>query len=62
MARRVAAQAGAASGVAAADRRFRREPSATVPAELLTPTGDLALFPQRHGTDGAYAARLRRIG
>ncbi len=45
-----------------ADRRFRREPSATVPAELLTPTGDLALFPQRQGTDGAYAARLRRIG
>jgi 16S rRNA (cytosine967-C5)-methyltransferase len=45
-----------------ADRRFRREPSAVVPAELLTPEGDLLLLPQRHGTDGAYAARLRRIG
>jgi 16S rRNA (cytosine967-C5)-methyltransferase len=45
-----------------ADRRFRREPSAAVPAELLTPAGDLFLLPHRHGTDGAYAARLRRIG
>ena len=45
-----------------ADRRFRREPSAAVPEELLTPEGDLFLLPQRHGTDGAYAARLRRIG
>jgi 16S rRNA (cytosine967-C5)-methyltransferase len=43
------------------DHRFRREPSSQVPAELLTPAGDLGLFPQRHGTDGAYAARLRRI-
>ncbi len=44
----------------AADRRFRREPSASVPSELLTPAGDLMLLPQRHGTDGAYASRLRR--
>jgi len=44
----------------AADPRFRREPSA-FPAELLTPAGDLLLLPQRHGTDGAYAARLRRV-
>lgn len=47
----------------AADGRFRREPPAdgVAPAELLTGDGDLMIFPQRHGTDGAYAARLRRI-
>lgn len=44
----------------ASDSRFRREPSSTVPSELLTAAGDLMLLPQRHGTDGAYAARLRR--
>ena len=44
------------------DARFRREPSSTVPPELLTPAGDLMLLPQHHGTDGAYAARLRRVG
>ena len=43
------------------DRRFRRDPSTNVPAELLSPEGDLVVLPQRHGTDGAYAARLRRI-
>jgi 16S rRNA (cytosine967-C5)-methyltransferase len=47
----------------AADRRFRREPpeGEALPAELLTPEGDLFLLPHRHGTDGAYAARLRRV-
>ena len=44
----------------ASDARFRREPSSTVLPELLTPAGDLLLLPHRHGTDGAYAARLRR--
>ena len=44
----------------AADRRFRREPPASVPSELLTPAGDLMLLPHVHGTDGAYASRLRR--
>ena len=44
------------------NRRYRREASTGVPAELLTPAGDLALFPQRHGTDGGYAARLQRTG
>ncbi len=39
---------------------FRRDPGSAVPAELLTPAGDLLLLPQRHGTDGAFAARLRR--
>lgn len=46
----------------AGDARFGREPSSTVPTDLLTPAGDLMLLPQRHGTDGAYAARLRRVG
>lgn len=45
----------------AADRRFRREPSDAVPAELLTDVGDLELLPHRSGTDGAYAARLRKV-
>jgi 16S rRNA (cytosine967-C5)-methyltransferase len=45
----------------ASDARYRREPSSTVPPELCLPTGDLLLLPQRHGTDGAYAARLRRV-
>jgi len=45
-----------------ADRRFRREPAANaVPSDLLSPSGDLVLLPHRHGTDGAYAARLRRV-
>jgi 16S rRNA (cytosine967-C5)-methyltransferase len=42
------------------DPRFRREPG-PASAELLTPAGDLMALPQRHGTDGAFAARLRRI-
>lgn len=41
---------------------FRREPAATVPAELLDPRGDLMILPQRHRMDGAYSARLRRAG
>jgi 16S rRNA (cytosine967-C5)-methyltransferase len=44
----------------ALDHRYRREPSQAVEAELLTAAGDLFMLPQRHGTDGAYAARLRR--
>jgi 16S rRNA (cytosine967-C5)-methyltransferase len=40
--------------------QFRRDPGDGIPAELLTPAGDLLLLPQRHGVDGAYAARLRR--
>ncbi len=43
------------------DARFRREPSRQVPGAVLTSTGDLALLPHRHGTDGAFAARLRRV-
>ncbi|HET9294572.1 MAG TPA: 16S rRNA (cytosine(967)-C(5))-methyltransferase RsmB [Gemmatimonadales bacterium] len=39
---------------------FRRDTPATVPAECLSPAGDLSLMPHVHGTDGAFAARLRR--
>ena len=48
------------SAFLAEEPRFRREVSTSVPPELLTPAGDLMLLPHRHGTDGAYAARLRR--
>jgi 16S rRNA (cytosine967-C5)-methyltransferase len=41
---------------------FRRDPGQALPAELLTPAGDLLLLPHRHHTDGAFAARLRRTG
>ena len=42
---------------------FRRAapPAGTVPAELLTEAGDFESLPQRHGIDGAYAARLVRV-
>lgn len=43
----------------AAHPDFHRDPG-PVPGELLTPEGDLSLLPHRHGTDGAFAARLRR--
>ncbi len=39
---------------------FVREPNDAFPAALLSPEGDLMILPQQHGTDGAYAARLRR--
>ena len=40
---------------------LRRAPvPGAVPAELVTPQGDLEVLPQRHGADGAYAARLVR--
>jgi 16S rRNA (cytosine967-C5)-methyltransferase len=39
---------------------FRREPSETFPAGLLSEKGDMTILPQRHEMDGAYAARLRR--
>jgi 16S rRNA (cytosine967-C5)-methyltransferase len=41
---------------------FQREPVTSVPQSLLSPTGDLTILPQLHGMDGAYAARLRRVG
>jgi 16S rRNA (cytosine967-C5)-methyltransferase len=45
----------------ARDPRFRREPSSLAPPELLTPDGDLMILPHRHGMDGAFASRLRRV-
>jgi 16S rRNA (cytosine967-C5)-methyltransferase len=39
---------------------YRREPSDELPPSLLSPKGDLMLLPHLHGTDGGYAARLRR--
>ncbi|HEX4628843.1 MAG TPA: RsmB/NOP family class I SAM-dependent RNA methyltransferase, partial [Gemmatimonadales bacterium] len=42
---------------------FARAPAAgrgAVPAELITPAGDFRSLPQRHGIDGAFAARLVR--
>lgn len=40
---------------------FTRAPrQSAVPAELLTAAGDFQSLPQRHGVDGAYAARLVR--
>jgi 16S rRNA (cytosine967-C5)-methyltransferase len=40
---------------------FARAPArAAVPAELITAAGDFQSLPQRHGIDGAYAARLER--
>lgn len=39
---------------------FRREPPTNLPDGVLNARGDLEILPQEHGTDGAYAARLRR--
>ncbi|MBK8005146.1 MAG: 16S rRNA (cytosine(967)-C(5))-methyltransferase RsmB [Gemmatimonadetes bacterium] len=39
---------------------FHRMPTDLGAPELLSPAGDLELLPQRHGTDGAFAARLAR--
>lgn len=39
---------------------FHREPNPNVPADLLSPLGDLAILSFRDRMDGAYAARLRR--
>jgi 16S rRNA (cytosine967-C5)-methyltransferase len=41
---------------------FRRERSERFPTALTSPDGDLMILPQRHHMDGAYAARLRRVG
>ena len=40
---------------------FEREAPADFPPALLSPAGDLTVLPHRHGMDGAYAARLRRL-
>lgn len=43
-------------------REFARAPrsESSLPSELLTAAGDFQSVPQRHGIDGAYAARLIR--
>ena len=40
--------------------RLEPPPEGTVPASVLD-AGRLRVLPQRHGTDGAFAARLRRV-
>lgn len=40
---------------------FGLEPTGAVPAEYLDAEGHLVVLPQRHGFDGAFAARLRRM-
>lgn len=42
------------------DPEFQRERTRVVSENLLSPEGDLAILPQRHGMDGVFAARLRR--
>ena len=39
---------------------FGLEPTGAVPSDYLDADGHLVVLPQRHGFDGAYAARLRR--
>ncbi len=39
---------------------FHRDPPPGFPGELLSAAGDLVVLPQRHGMDGAFAARLVR--
>ena len=44
---------------------FRREPgehAGAIPAEMITDDGDLFVRPWLRGTDGSYAARLRKAG
>ncbi|GFR41255.1 hypothetical protein Agub_g1930 [Astrephomene gubernaculifera] len=59
-------QSPSASGAAAAGRRGRgsgghRGLSGGVPAEVITEEGFVATLPHVHDTDGAFAARLRRL-
>ena len=39
---------------------FHLEPADDLPVPVCTPEGVMATVPHRHGTDGAFAARLRR--
>jgi 16S rRNA (cytosine967-C5)-methyltransferase len=41
---------------------FGRERNEIFPDALTSPDGDLMILPQRHHMDGAFAARLRRVG
>lgn len=40
---------------------FARDPVQHLAPEYLSPAGDLEILPFRHGMDGAFAARLRRV-
>lgn len=54
---------GIVEGFLSRHAEFTRAPAPerdAVPAELLTAAGDFQSLPQRHGIDGAYAARLMR--
>jgi 16S rRNA (cytosine967-C5)-methyltransferase len=44
----------------AAEGLRRAPPPPGLPADVLTPDGDLLTLPHRHGADGFYAARLVR--
>lgn len=48
----------------AADSRFRAEaaPSGALRGDVLTESGFMATLPHVHDTDGAFGARLRRVG
>ncbi|MGH7457815.1 MAG: 16S rRNA (cytosine(967)-C(5))-methyltransferase RsmB [Longimicrobiaceae bacterium] len=50
------------SGFLAEHQDFRVEPPGRFPADLLDGCGLLTLLPQRSGTDGSFAARLRKDG
>lgn len=39
--------------------QFQRERTEVIPADLLSPEGDLTILPQYHEMDGAFAVRLR---
>jgi 16S rRNA (cytosine967-C5)-methyltransferase len=41
---------------------FGRERNEIFRGALTSPEGDLMILPQRHQMDGAFAARLRRVG
>jgi len=40
---------------------FAVEQTSAVPGDFLDARGQLVILPQRHGFDGAFAARLRRV-
>lgn len=37
-------------------------PEAGIPPQCISPEGHLVMLPHVHGTDGAFAVRLRRAG
>lgn len=49
------------AGFLARHPEFAREPVAGMDPSVLDADGQLLVLPQRHGTDGAFASRLRRV-